>query len=287
MKRVLLGTGTLLGTMGMLVAPTAQAVASSPVISHAPMIRATAPTTHGHSGGSHGKPGGGSGGGSTSYGWASSNWSGYALGSQTNPVPDSYNSITGQWVVPSVTPSTSTEYSSTWIGIDGFNNSNLIQTGTEQDTSGGGTYYAWWEILPAAETEITTADNGQPATVHAGDTMTADIQNLGGGQWSIQISDTTAGWTFTTKQTYSGPAESAEWIEEAPTIGGHVATLADYGSAKLDPGTVNGVNPGLTASELGVMVQKRTIVSYPSNPDGDTDGFVAQYGSTQPTPPAS
>ncbi len=46
-------------------------------------------------------------------------------------------------------------YSSSWIGIDGFNNSNLIQTGTEQDyTSGGAQYCAWWEIFLAAETQI-------------------------------------------------------------------------------------------------------------------------------------
>jgi hypothetical protein len=29
------------------------------------------------------------------------------------------------------------------------------------------------------------------------------------------------------------------------------------------------------------------IISYPSNPDSDTDGFNVAYGSTQPNPPAS
>lgn len=282
MNRFMLGAGTLLGAMGFLVAPTAQAVMSNPIISHAPMIRAKVPSS-GH-GSSHGKPGGG-GGGSTSYGWSSSNWSGYAITGST------YNDITGNWVVPAVKATRGTDYSSTWIGIDGYNNSDLIQTGTEQDTSNGGTYYAWWEILPAAETQITTATNssGQSvaATVHPGDTMTAHIHNNGNGTWTINISDTTAGWNFTTTQSYSGPASSAEWIEEAPTIGGRVATLANYGTVTLNPGTVNGVDPGFVSSDSGVMVQSRSIVSYPSAPDSDTDGFNAQYGSTQPSPPAS
>ena len=48
-------------------------------------------------------------------------------------------------------------YSSAWIGVDGFNDNDLIQTGTEQDYYSGGAHYdAWWEILPAAETEIST-----------------------------------------------------------------------------------------------------------------------------------
>lgn len=44
------------------------------------------------------------------------------------------------------------------IGIDGFNNANLIQTGTEQDiVHGHPQYYAWSEILPASETPIAMA----------------------------------------------------------------------------------------------------------------------------------
>lgn len=214
----------------------------------------------------------------TPYGWSSTNWSGYALSGTTGQ----YNSISGNWTVPTVAPSKGSSYSSSWIGIDGFNNSDLIQTGTEQDYYSGASHYdAWWEILPAAETVITNM------TVQPGDQMSANIVNDGNGNWTITIDDKTRGETFTTTQAYSGPAESAEWIQEAPTIGGRVATLANYGSTTFDPGTVNGVDPGLVVADGGVMDQKRQQVSTPSLPDSDTDGFTVAYGSTAPAAPAS
>lgn len=117
--------------------------------------------------------------------------------------------------------------------------------------------------------------------------MYADIQNLGGGTWSIEIQDKTQGWTFTTNQAYSGPQTSAEWIQEAPTVGGTVAKLANYGQTTFNPGTVNGVNPGLVTADGGVMIQHNIQVSTPSVPDSDTDGFNVAYGSTSPAAPAS
>ena len=241
----------------LLLSPVA--TAATPV-AHAPRIKAKAPQ----------------GSATSNFGWSSSNWSGYAI------TGGPYNTITGSWVVPAVQPSTKSTYSSSWIGIDGFNNSNLIQTGTEQDYYNGSAHYgAWWEILPAAETVIPSL------TVHPGDHMSASVQNLGTGQWSITLKDDTTGQSFTTQQAYSGPESSAEWIQEAPTVGGRVAPLANYGETTFDPGTVNGSNPNLVVADGGVMVQKQTQVSTPSAPDKDTDGFNAQYGSAQPTPPAS
>lgn len=209
-------------------------------------------------------------------GWAASNWSGYAISGGT------YNDITGTWTVPTVQASPGNSYSSSWIGIDGFNNSNLIQTGTEQDyVNGHAQYDAWWEILPAAETVIPSM------AVYPGDHMSAHIHNNGNGTWTITLQDLTQNETFSTTQSYSGPGSSAEWIQEAPEVNGSISTLANYGQTTFDPGTVNGGNPGLTSSAGGYMIQNGAVVSYPSNPDSDTDGFNAAYGSNQPTPPQS
>ena len=245
-----------------------------PAVTNAPRLAAK-PGSNGH-----GHGGGGGGGGSTSsFGWASSNWSGYAL---TSPPSGGYTNITGSWVVPAVSRSKGNTYSSNWIGIDGFNNRDLIQTGTEQDyASGGAQYYAWWEILPAAETVISSI------TVNPGDVMTASIKKISSGTWTITLTDKTTGATYTTTQSYSGPGQSAEWIEEAPSIAGHVTTLANYGLSTFNPGTVNNGNPGLVSSDDGVMIQKNTQVSTPSLPDTDTDGFNMQYGSTVPNAPAT
>jgi hypothetical protein len=209
-------------------------------------------------------------------GWASSNWSGYAR-------TGTYTRVTGGWVVPSVASSRKATYSSQWVGIDGFNNSNLIQTGTEADYYNGSAHYAaWWEILPAAETVIPSI------TVRPGDHMTASITKGSGSTWTITITDTTTSKSFSTVKTYTGPGTSAEWIEEAPSVGGRIAPLARYSSPdRFDPGTANGRNPGLTVADGGVMIQKNVQVSTPSRPDGDTDGFNMAYGSTAPAAPGS
>ncbi|HEY2916723.1 MAG TPA: G1 family glutamic endopeptidase [Candidatus Limnocylindrales bacterium] len=213
-----------------------------------------------------------------SAGWASSNWSGYA---RTAGAP--YTKATAQWVVPSVSKTTKATYGSQWVGIDGFNNGNLIQTGTETDWYNGAAHYAaWWEILPAAETVIASI------TVHPGDHMSASIVKGSGSTWTISLTDTTTGATFSTSKTYTGPGTSVEWIEEAPTVGGHQAALAHYSSPDLfDPGTANNANPGLTAADSGVMVQQHKQVSTPSLPDSDTDGFNMSYGSSVPPAPGS
>ena len=57
--------------------------------------------------------------------------------------------------MPAVAATPTATYSATWVGVDGYSNSSLIQTGTEQDYYCGAAHYsAWWEILPAAETVI-------------------------------------------------------------------------------------------------------------------------------------
>lgn len=251
--RVLLaGFGLMASVMS---APGLQAMAA-PAISHHPRIAA----------GVH-----------RNLGWASSNWSGYA---STASAP--YTSVTGTWIVPTVLPTRKATFSSSWVGIDGFNNSSLIQSGTEQDYYRGAAHYsAWWEILPAPATVIPTI------TISPGDHMSVTITRGSGSSWTISISDVTTSQSFSTTQTYTGPGASAEWIEEAPTVGGRIATLAHYGQSTFDPGTANGVNPGLTPADGGVMIQKGAQVSTPSNPDIDTDGFNIAYGSTQPAPNAS
>jgi hypothetical protein len=249
-----LATAGLLAAMAAWTGPTA-AAGAAPAIFHKPRIAALS--------------------NSANASWASSNWSGYAK-------TGSYHSATAQWTVPAVSRTSRPTYSSSWVGIDGFNNSNLIQTGTEQDYFSGSAHYAaWWEILPAAETVIPSI------TVHPGDVFTASVTQNSGTSWTIQIADMTTGASFSTTRTYTGPGTSVEWIQEAPTVNGSIARLAHYGQATFDPGSANGLNPALTAADGGVMIQHNAQVSTPSNPDTDTDGFNVAYGATAPSPPPS
>ncbi|MHB8438109.1 MAG: G1 family glutamic endopeptidase [Acidimicrobiales bacterium] len=280
------------GAFAALSVGGAQA-AAAPVIVHAPMLAGHDVTLAG----------------ATHATWSSSNWSGYAE-------KGTFTGVTATWTVPSVSASarSSSTYSASWVGVDGFTNSSLIQTGTEQDYwAGSGHYDAWWEILPAPETQISTSSY----PVSPGDRMSASIwktaatvtqKSLFGLMkkvvpvWSISLSDTSRHWTFSTKQAYSGPGASAEWITEAPQVNGSVATLSPYeysppaGTGDFDnagvlhtvvsSGTPTFGGAGLSyGNDAGVMVQNSAQVSTPGDPDAALTAFNMAYGaSTPPTP---
>jgi len=224
------------------------------------------------------------------YGWYSSNWSGYAVPGYGESVPDgTYTDVTGNWIVPTLQSgctSCGTD-ASTWIGIDGFDNSDLIQTGVdaEYDDYGDVSYTPWWEILPADETPFND-------TVEGGDQMHAEIKELGSGEWNIELEDVTQGWTAEQEESYSGEQASAEWILEAPEEcysynDCQVVPLAEYGETDFLSGTVNGSNPDLALDpDGGYMEQNDVQVSTPSEPDATYDGFAVEYGSTMPSPPS-
>ena len=239
--------------------------------------------------------------------WSASNWSGYA---ETG----TFTGVSGTWTVPAVSATSSATYSSAWIGVDGFSDNNLIQTGTEEDYYNGAAHYnAWWEILPAAETAIST--RSYPVT--PGDRMSASIyetsQTTGGGGgffrrqtehvWDIKIADTTRGWSFSTNQGYNGAGSSAEWVLEAPEVGSRIATLAhyaisppagtgDFDNAGILTSIVSGGTPTYTSAGLnypndsGTMIQNGAQVSTPGDPDTALSAFNAAYGSAVPPTPA-
>jgi hypothetical protein len=154
------------------------------------------------------------------------NWSGYAITAGTD------TGVTGTWVVPTVKAPPSNAYSSTWVGVGGYSSQDLIQAGTEQDVlSGGGTqYYAWYEYLPFPEIPISMA-------VSPGNTMQVTVRTVSGGRsssWEIFIKNKTTGASFTKDLTYSSSFSSAEWIEEAPTVNGSIAPLADFGTVTFN-----------------------------------------------------
>ena len=115
----------------------------------------------------------------------STNWSGYVVANYQTGVK--YTSASMSWVVPAVSygqstdTTSSTQYSANWVGIGGFcanllctrGDHTLIQLGTEQDVSPSGAtnYYAWYEVLPQAETPL----NPTSFPVHPGDLMTASL----------------------------------------------------------------------------------------------------------------
>ena len=154
----------------------------------------------------------------------STNWSGYAVTGATSSVTE----VLGSWIVPSVagTCTSTDQYSSFWIGIDGFSSSTVEQTGTDSDCQGGlPTYYAWYEFYPAPSFIISGI------TVSPGDKMGALVK-FAGGSFTVGIKDFTSGKQFVTSSAVpSALRNSAEWIAEAPSSFTGILPLANFGTA--------------------------------------------------------
>ncbi|GAB2976687.1 G1 family endopeptidase [Amycolatopsis acidiphila] len=196
----------------------------------------------------------------------SSNWSGYA------ETGSGYTSAAATWTVPSVSATSSATYSSAWVGVDGDGNSNLIQTGTESDYANGRAQYsAWWEILPAYSVTI------PGVTVHAGDSITASVAKSSGSSWVISLKDNTTGKSWSATKTYSGPGQSAEFVQEAPTVGGSQSAVAHFSTFNFSNLKVNNAGPGLVSSEKIILRQNGVDYSTPSDPNSAGNGFSVSY----------
>jgi hypothetical protein len=216
----------------------------------------------------------------------SNNWFGYNQGTLEQNGKQ-FNSITGDWIVPTATQHTAgqDEASSDWIGIGGgcldaactVGDNTLIQTGTEQDVSGGSaSYSAWWELVPAPSISISGI------TVHPGDHMHASVAETvaGANVWNIQLRDVTTGQSFSTTVPYSSTHATAEWIEETPltfgTSGAGLAALPNLSNTPFSSGTTNGANAGLKASEeIQLIDSSGKVIGTPSAPNASANGFTA------------
>ena len=167
-------------------------------------------------------------GGTTS----SLNWSGYAV------TPGSgVTAVNSTFTVPSAgldPPG----FAATWAGIGGYNTSDLIQAGVEEQSLPsnpllGNQYQAWYELLPASETPISNCTGDSSCTVTPGDKVSVDIHNVSGDTWSISLTDGSK-WSWSKNVTYSSSESSAEWILEAPTLVAQTV-LANVGTVPFGP----------------------------------------------------
>jgi hypothetical protein len=195
-------------------------------------------------------------------------WSGYAI-TASGP----YSSASATWQVPSVVydgvpnPPYNEEAASHWVGIGGDGDSTLIQLGTSGTvfTNGATSYAAWYELYPAGAV-------GLANPVRPGDIITASLECTAACSpssvqtWQMTLTNATAGWTWTKSVQYQSTMASAEWILEAPYVGS-VVPLPDYDQATFDQVEANGLNPNLSLSANGIIMQNPWgETSNPSNP---------------------
>ena len=163
---------------------------------------------------------------------SSSNWSGYAAAGGNG----AFSSVSASWTEPTGTcTSRRAQYSSFWVGLDGYSSSSVEQTGTDVDCSGRSpVYYGWYEMYPAFPVNF-------PNTVRPGDHMSGSVTFSGSSTYTLVLKDTTQGWTQTVVKNQSGLARSsAEVIVEAPSSSSGVLPLADFGTVNLSSSLVNG-----------------------------------------------
>jgi hypothetical protein len=214
------------------------------------------------------------------------NWSGYVV-TPSAPVTN----VSSTFTVPSaglVPPG----FAATWAGIGGYTpgSVDLIQAGVGEQSLPdnpvlGPQYYAWYELLPAPETQLTNCSNDPNCTVVPGDQVSVNISQAGTNLWDISVSDN-GKWNYFNQVTYGSSRSSAEWILEAPTLLAQTL-MAPVGTVHFGPtSTFNG---GQTIAEgnptevvLGTGVVNEATPSALAS-DGQSFNDCA-YAQSCPTP---
>lgn len=203
----------------------------------------------------------------------SSNWSGYVdLSGATSYGNSSFYYTVNDMVVPIAQQSGCSggwAYGSAWNGIDGFNNSDVLQAGVEFDAycsaSTRSTYYsAWYEWYPNGEVRISSLP------IVPGDEVFVEVWHTSATQGYTYLVNENSGTVvnigFTAPAGTKLLGNSAEWIVEAPTVNGSLATIVDYTDvpfwnsyAYTDGGTFYDIATGAPID----MEPGTSVLSYP------------------------
>ena len=133
-----------------------------------------------------------------------------------------------------------------WVGIDGFSTTDLVQAGTGAESAAAGgvaisTYYAWYEFLPQQPTiQIITSISIRPGdaviffVVLSDDNDFFSLPNIDGNNAVFALGNNTTGKNtaaFVDRRTTVVGGSEAEWIIERASYNGIYSDLVDYGSA--------------------------------------------------------
>ena len=216
----------------------------------------------------------------------SSNWAGYVVSAPGA----SFSDIKGTWIEPTANCTGTTAASAFWIGLGGAAQSSagLEQIGSSADCqSGRPSYYAWYEILPAASVTL-------PVRISPGDTISAEFA-ANDITFIFTLSDVTTGETYSTTTTVDNPAvDSAEWIAEAPSICAskcRILPLANFGSVGFSAASATAdthtgtISDSLWTSDTVRLASRSVVQALPSSLSDDGASFTVEWRSAGLTPP--
>jgi hypothetical protein len=186
------------------------------------------------------------------------NWSGYA------DTGSGYNEVSGSWTEPSASCGSELTLAAFWVGIDGYNDGTVEQDGTLIECYEGTAYqYSWWEMYPTNAVQIVGG------SVEPGDLITASV-NANGSNYLLTVLDNThpANDISTTQSCSDCDNGSAEWIAEAPSGGGGIYPLTDFGTwtltnSTVDEGSASGVISTFPDDEIVMIDSSGNVEAQP------------------------
>jgi hypothetical protein len=206
---------------------------------------------------------------------SSPNWAGYAAHRPGLQFTD----VRGGWAQPGVSCPNAGTYSSFWIGLDGYLSDFVEQIGTGADCTqvNAPSYYAWYELYPAARVRIAMV-------IRPGDQLEAEVNSIAAGT-TLTLRNVTSGRTFsTTRRGSTGPLTSAEWIAEAPSACSgsscNVLPLANFGTVSFtlcsaiaggSSGTIN--SPGWSSDVITMVRSNGSVLAQPWGLTADGASF--------------
>jgi hypothetical protein len=163
------------------------------------------------------------------------------------------------------------DWSSSWVGIDGYGSADVLQAGTEHDALCSGsttyTYYsAWYEWYPYGEVRVSSV------AIAPGDDIFVEVWHTSSTQgYAYLVNETTGQYFdigFTAYPGYGLIGNSAEWVVERPEVGGSLATLANYTadvfwSAGAETENYTFYEPSYAYAYLVDMYNGSSLLSYP------------------------
>lgn len=197
----------------------------------------------------------------------SGNWSG-------NLILTPSTSVSASWIEPAIPATQNETAADTWIGIGGWSNFYLIQTGVVAIGENGTTYDQAWAYLYSSTGSSWPILN--PGNVNAGDHLSAAITLESPGRWNIALADSTVGWSVSVTVAYPEQASTAEWVEEAPGI--PQLPLADYGAVTFTTMRVDGAPPRYL-DPVNMTPTQPHVASYPLTYVTDSGTTTDLYGS--------
>lgn len=212
--------------------------------------------------------------GGDSFTSTTNNWAGYVASGGT------YTTVTSSWIQPAVAcpaaTGTTVPAAAFWVGLDGWSDTSVEQTGTWADCSNGTPHYrAWYEFYPASPVYYSD-------TVAVGDTITASVQYEGNGYYAVDLADINRGWAEDHTFTSSGDADdSAEVVAEAPGSSSGEVPLADYGDITFQNSTIDGGSLAAAGAQPVNMAIGSNTLAMTSAQDSSGQFGVADYAAVQ------